>query len=282
MVNISIKSLLEAGVHFGHQSKKWNPKMKQFIYGERGGLYIIDLQSTLDSLKNVCTVVSDIVAGGGKILLVGTKKQAQDIILEEAERCGTLYINQRWVGGLLTNFAAIKQAIERYNTFLKVEESGEIEKFSKKQIARFRREKGKLEKKFSGIKELDRLPGAVFIVDSGKEAIAIREAKKLDIPVIALVDTNNDPDRVDYCIPGNDDAMKSIKLVVSKIADAILEGKARLDESKKEKESTEEAVVIKESKPITAEEIEEQLLRVAEKERKTRRPLARKRGAVRR
>jgi len=282
MVNVSIKALLEAGVHFGHQSKKWNPKMKQFIYGERSGLYIIDLQITMDVLKRVCKVVSDIIANGDLILLVGTKKQAQDIIAEEAERCGMLYINQRWVGGLLTNFTAIRPAIERYNLFLKLEENDEVEKFSKKQGARFRREKEKLEKKFKGIKELDKMPGAIFVVDSGREVIAIREAKKLNVPVIGLVDTNSDPDCVDYCIPGNDDAIKSIKLIVSKIADAVLEGKARLDESKKKKAEEEKVVVKKETKPITAEEIEEQLLRVAEKERRMKRPLARRRGPIRR
>ncbi len=282
MVNISIKSLLEAGVHFGHQSRKWNPKMKQFIYGERSGLYIIDLQITMEILKRVCQVVSDITAEGDAILMVGTKKQAQDIVVEEAERGGMLYINQRWVGGLLTNFPAIKKAIDRYNAILKVEESGGMDKFSKKQAAKLRREEGKLEKKFKGIKGLDRLPGALFVIDSGREAIAIREARKLEIPVIGLVDTNSDPDFVDYCIPGNDDAIKSIRLIVSKIVDAVLEGKARLNERKKEKAAEEHVVVKKETKPITAEEIEEQLLRVAEKEKRMKRPLARRRGPIRR
>jgi len=282
MVNISIKALLEAGVHFGHQSRKWNPKMKQFIYGERSGLYIIDLQITMEILKRVCQVVSDITAEGDAILMVGTKKQAQDIVVEEAERGGMLYINQRWVGGLLTNFPAIKKAIDRYNTLLKVEESGGMDRFSKKQAAKLRREEGKLEKKFKGIKGLDRLPGALFVVDSGREAIAIREARKLEIPVIGLVDTNSDPDFVDYCIPGNDDAIKSIRLIVSKIVDAVLEGKVRLDEKKKEKAAEEHVAVKKETKPITAEEIEEQLLRVAEKEKRMKRPIARRRGPMRR
>jgi small subunit ribosomal protein S2 len=282
MVNISIKSLLEAGVHFGHQARKWNPKMKQFIYGERSGLYIIDLQITMEALQKACQAVSDIVADGDVVLLVGTKRQAQDIIVEEAERCGMPYINQRWVGGLLTNFTAIMQAIERYNSFLKLEENGGVKRLSKKEASKFRREKEKLGKKFKGIKDLDRFPGAIFVIDSGKEAIAIREAKKLDIPVIGLVDTNSDPDRVDYCIPGNDDATKSIRLIASKIADAVLEGKTHLDEKKKEDEAEEKLKVRKTPRPITAEEIEEQVLRVAERERKMKRPLARRREPIRR
>lgn len=281
MVNISIKSFLEAGVHFGHQAKKWNPRMKQYIYGEKGDLYIIDLQMTLEALKKACEVVSDIVAGGDEIIIVGTKKQAQDIISEEAARCGMLYINQRWVGGLLTNFSTVRQAIERYNTFLKIEEAGEIENLTKKELAKFRRDKERLEKKFKGIKSLVRLPGAIFVIDSRKEAIAIREARKMDIPVIGVVDTDCDPDKVDYCIPGNDDAIKSIRLLTSKIADAVLEGKARYEETRKEEEKEEKITVRKEAKPITAEEIEEQILRVAERERKMKRPLARKKGPFR-
>lgn len=281
MVNISIKSFLEAGVHFGHQARKWNPRMKQYIYGEKGDLYIIDLQMTLEALKKACEVVSDIVAGGDEIIIVGTKKQAQDIISEEAARCGMLYINQRWVGGLLTNFSTVRQAIERYNTFLKIEEAGEIENLTKKELAKFRRDKERLEKKFKGIKNLVRLPGAIFVIDSRKEAIAIREARKMDIPVIGVVDTDCDPDKVDYCIPGNDDAIKSIRLLTSKIADAVLEGKARYEETRKEEEKEEKITVRKEAKPITAEEIEEQILRVAERERKMKRPLARKKGPFR-
>lgn len=281
MVNISIKSFLEAGVHFGHQARKWNPRMKQYIYGEKGDLYIIDLQMTLEALKKACEVVSDIVAGGDEIIIVGTKKQAQDIISEEADRCGMLYINQRWVGGLLTNFSMVRQAIERYNTFLKIEEAGEIENLTKKELAKFRRDKERLEKKFKGIKNLVRLPGAIFVIDSRKEAIAIREARKMDIPVIGVVDTDCDPDKVDYCIPGNDDAIKSIRLITSKIADAVLEGKARYEETRKEEEKEEKITVRKEAKPITAEEIEEQILRVAERERKMKRPLARKKGPFR-
>lgn len=281
MVSISIKSLLEAGVHFGHQAHKWNPKMKQFIYGERSGLYIIDLQITMDILQKVCELVTDIVTGGETIIMIGTKRQAQDIVREEAERCGMPYINQRWVGGLFTNFATIKKAIERYNSFLALEESGGIEKLSKKDLAKFRREKVKLEKKFKGIKELDRLPGAIFVIDSGKEAIAIREAKRLEIPVIGLVDTNSNPDLVDYCIPGNDDAIKSIRIITSKISDAVLEGNSLFDEKKREKEKEEKVMVKKEPKPITAEEIEEQVLRVAEREKKMKRPLARRREPLR-
>ncbi len=281
MVSISVKALLEAGVHFGHQAHKWNPKMKQFIYGERSGLYIIDLQMTMDILQKVCQLVTDIVTGGETIIMIGTKRQAQDIVREEAERCGMPYINQRWVGGLFTNFTTVKKAIERYNSFLALEESGGTDKLTKKDLAKFRREKVKLEKKFKGVKELDRLPGAIFVIDSSKEAIAIREAKKMGVPVIGLVDTNSNPDLVDYCIPGNDDAIKSIRLIASKIADAVSEGKSLFDEKKKEKEKEEKAMVKKEPRPITAEEIEEQVLRVAEREKKMKRPLARRREPLR-
>jgi small subunit ribosomal protein S2 len=279
MVTISIKSLLEAGVHFGHQSKKWNPKMKPFIYGEKDGLYIIDLQGTLEAFQKACQAVSDIVANGDPILLVGTKRQAQEIVAEEACRCGMPYITQRWVGGLLTNFSTVKRAIDRYNSFIKLEESGEIQRFTKKELAKFRREKERLEKKFKGVKDLDGLPGLIFVVDSGKEKIAIGEAKKMNIPVVAVVDTNGDPDIVDYCIPANDDAIKSIRLITSKIVDAVLEGKARFDEKKKVEEKEEKPQVKKEARPITAEEIEEQILKVAEREKKMKRPLARKRAA---
>lgn len=282
MVNISIKTLLEGGVHFGHQAHKWNPKMKQFIYGEKGGFYIIDLRTTVEALHKACQAVSDLVANGDTLLMVGTKRQAQDIIAEEAERCGMPYINQRWVGGLFTNFTTVRGAVERYKSFLKLEETGGIEKFSKKEQAKFRREKTKLEKKFKGVKELDRLPGAIFVIDSVREAIAIREARRMGIPVIGLIDTNGNPDTVDYCIPGNDDAIKSIKVIAAGIADAVLEGNVHFDEKKKEKELEEKVLVKKEPRPITGEEIEEQVMRVAEKEKKMKRPLARRKDPVRR
>ena len=274
MVNISLKALLEAGVHFGHQAQSWNPKMKRFIYGERGGIYIIDLQATLEILQKVCQVTSDMVAEGGVVLFVGTKGQAQDIVAEEAGRCGMPYVNQRWLGGVLTNFVTIQKTVERYNYLLNMEESGLSEKLSKKELSRLMRERTKLDRNLKGIREMHRLPAALFVIDAKKEAIAIREARKLGIPVLALVDTNSDPDEVDYCIPGNDDAIRSIKLVTSKIAEAVLEGKARGEATKREQEAEEKILVKKEPRPITAEEIEEQLLAVAEKKKRIKRPLA--------
>lgn len=274
MVNISLKALLEAGVHFGHQAQSWNPKMKRFIYGERGGIYIIDLQATLEILQKVCQVTSDIVAEGGVVLFVGTKGQAQDIVAEEAGRCSMPYVNQRWLGGVLTNFVTIQKTVERYNYLLNMEESGLSEKLSKKELSRLMRERTKLDRNLKGIREMHRLPAALFVIDAKKEAIAIREARKLGIPVLALVDTNSDPDEVDYCIPGNDDAIRSIKLITSKIAEAVLEGTARGEATKREKEAEEKIIVKKEPRPITAEEIEEQLLAVAEKKKRIKRPLA--------
>lgn len=281
MVNISLKALLEAGVHFGHQAQSWNPKMKRFIYGERGGIYIIDLQATLEILQKVCQVTGDMVAEGGVVLFVGTKGQAQDIVAEEAGRCGMPYVNQRWLGGVLTNFVTIQKTVERYNYLLNMEESGLSEKLSKKELSRLMRERTKLDRNLKGIREMHRLPAALFVIDAKKEAIAIREARKLGIPVVALVDTNSDPDEVDYCIPGNDDAIRSIKLITSKIAEAVLEGQARGEATKREKEAEEKILVKKEPRPITAEEIEEQLLAVAERKKRIKRPLAHRKESLR-
>jgi len=222
---IGMKELLEAGVHFGHQAKRWNPKMKKYIFGERNGIHIIDLQKTLTKFKDAYNFVRDVAIRGDTILFVGTKKQAQDTIAEEAKRVGAPYVNERWLGGMLTNFATIKKGIERLKRIEKMREDGTYDRLTKKEVAKLEKERNRLEKYLSGIKEIDRLPGAVFVIDSRKERIAVAEANRLGIPVIGVIDTNCDPDNIDYPIPGNDDAIRSIKLITSKIADAFLEGK---------------------------------------------------------
>ncbi|MFO7263233.1 MAG: 30S ribosomal protein S2 [Bacillaceae bacterium G1] len=222
---ISMKQLLEAGVHFGHQTRRWNPKMAKYIFAERNGIYIIDLQKTVKMLEEAYQFVRNLAADGGKILFVGTKKQAQDSIRDEAERCGMYYINHRWLGGTLTNFATIKKRIERLHQLEEMESDGTFDVLPKKEVILLRKEKDRLTKFLGGIKDMKQLPDAVFIVDPRKERIAIAEARKLEIPVIAIVDTNCDPDEVDYVIPGNDDAIRAVKLITSKIADAVLEGK---------------------------------------------------------
>lgn len=222
---ITMKELLEAGVHFGHQVKRWNPKMKKYIFGEKNGIYIIDLQKTLTRFKDACNFVRDVAASGETILFVGTKKQAQDTIAEEAERAGAPYVNQRWLGGMLTNYTTIRKSIDRLKKIEKMKEDGTFDKLTKKEVARLEKEREKLRKYLGGIREMERLPGAVFVIDSRKERIAVAEANRLGIPVIGIVDTNSDPDNVDYPIPGNDDAIRSIKLISSKIADAFIEGK---------------------------------------------------------
>lgn len=227
-----IKQLLEAGVHFGHQTKRWNPKMKPFIFGEKSGIYIIDLEKTQKFLDEARAFISEVASLGKSILFVGTKKQAQETIEAEARRCGAFYINNRWMGGLLTNFATIKKSIKRYKEIEQMEKDGVFERLTKKEIASLTKEKGKLVKNLSGIIEMERPPAALFIVDSKKEETAVLEAKRLGIPVLALIDTNCDPDLIDYPIPGNDDAIKSIKLVTSFIADSILDGRRRLEEVK--------------------------------------------------
>jgi len=233
---VSMKTLLEAGVHFGHQTRRWNPKMSPYIFGKRNGIYIIDLQKTLDLFKIAAKYVRDISAEGWKILFVGTKRQAADIIEEEAKRCGMYYVNNRWLGGLLTNFNVIKKSIERLREIEKIFEDEEtLKHYTKKERIKLQREKQKLEKNLKGIKDMDELPDALFVIDPEKEANAIKEAKKLGIPVIAVVDTNCDPDMVDVIIPGNDDAIRAIKLFVSAIADAVLEGQA-LEETKAQEE----------------------------------------------
>jgi small subunit ribosomal protein S2 len=221
---ITMRELLEAGVHFGHQTRRWNPKMKPFIFQERNGIYIIDLSKTIQKVREVYEVVKQMARDNKVVLFVGTKKQAQDAVKEEAERCGTFFVNQRWLGGTLTNFATIQKRITRLRELEGMRQQGTFDLLPKKEVAKLTDELDKLERFLGGIKDMHRLPDALFIVDPKKEQIAVLEARKLKIPVIAVVDTNCDPDEVDYLIPGNDDAIRAVKLMVSKIADAIIAG----------------------------------------------------------
>ena len=225
MSTITMKELLEAGVHFGHQAKRWNPKMKKYIFGERNGIYIIDLQKTLKLFKEAYEFVRASAAQGKDILFVGTKKQAQDSITEEAKRCGMYYVSSRWLGGMLTNFGTVKKSIDRLKKIEKMKEDGTYDKLTKKEVARLEKERIKLEKILIGIKTMPDLPSLLFIIDPRNEDIAVREANKLGIPVVAVVDTNCDPDNIDYVIPGNDDAIRAIRLMSAKVADAVLEGR---------------------------------------------------------
>jgi small subunit ribosomal protein S2 len=224
MATLTMKELLEAGVHFGHQTKRWNPKMQKYIFGERNGIYIIDLQKTLKKFREAYAFVRDLAAQGGTVLFVGTKKQAQETIFEEATRCGMFYVNQRWLGGTLTNFATIRKSIARLKKLDEMSETGEYERLPKKEVIGLERERAKLQSALAGIKSMDRLPSAVFVVDPKKEAIAVLEAQRLAVPIVAIVDTNCDPTGIDYPIPGNDDAIRSIRLITSRMADAVLEG----------------------------------------------------------
>ena len=225
MSTITMKELLEAGVHFGHQAKRWNPKMKKYIFGERNGIYIIDLQKTLKLFKEAYEFVRASAAQGKDILFVGTKKQAQDSITEEAKRCGMYYVSSRWLGGMLTNFGTVKKSIDRLKKIEKMKEDGTYDKLTKKEVARLEKDRIKLEKILIGIKTMPDLPSLLFIIDPRNEDIAVREANKLGIPVVAVVDTNCDPDNIDYVIPGNDDAIRAIRLMSAKVADAVLEGR---------------------------------------------------------
>jgi len=219
-----MKELLEAGVHFGHQTKRWNPKMKEYIFGERNGIYIIDLQKTLKMFKEASKFVQDLTTEGRILLFVGTKRQAQDAIAEEAQRCSMYYVNQRWLGGLLTNWTTIQKSIKRLKELDDMATDGRYELLPKKEVIKLERERKHLQANLAGIKELNRLPDAIFVIDSNKEQIAVREARKLGIPVVAVVDTNCDPSEVDYVIPGNDDALRAIRLFASKVADSVIEG----------------------------------------------------------
>ncbi len=221
-----MKELLEAGVHFGHQTKRWNPKMRDYIFGERNGIYIVDLQKTLKLFKNALKFATQLGAEGKKVLFIGTKRQAQEVVAEEAVRAGMYYVNQRWLGGLLTNFVTIEKSISRLRELTAMMEEGRFEELSKKELSRLDKERKRLDKNLRGILDMGGLPHAVFVVDANREEIAVHEARKLGIPVIAIVDTNCDPDVVDYVIPGNDDALRAIKLFTSRIADAVLAGRA--------------------------------------------------------
>jgi len=239
--NVTMKQLLEAGVHFGHQTRRWNPKMKPYIFADKNGIYIIDLQKTVRLFKKAYQFIRDTVAEGKNVLFVGTKRQAQEAIQEEATRCGMPYVNHRWLGGMLTNFQTIRKGIERLKELESMAEDGRLEGYTKKEIMRLQKERAKLLKNLGGIKEMKELPGALFVVDSRREYIAVKEARKLGIPVVAIVDTNCDPDEVDYVIPGNDDAIRAIRLFASLIADACLEGLALREQRIVEGEAPPEA-----------------------------------------
>ncbi|MBO4395861.1 MAG: 30S ribosomal protein S2 [Eubacterium sp.] len=220
---ISMKQLLEAGVHFGHQTRRWNPKMAEYIYTERNGIHIIDLQKSVGKVDEAYNVIKDVVANDGKVLFVGTKKQAQDTIAQEAERCGMYYVNERWLGGMLTNFKTIKTRIRRLKELERMSEDGTFDVLPKKEVIQLRKEWDKLERNLGGIKEMEKLPQVIFVVDPKKEHICIEEAHKLHIPLVGIVDTNCDPEELDYVIPGNDDAIRAVKLIVSTMADAVIE-----------------------------------------------------------
>ena len=243
MSAISIKQLLEAGVHFGHQTSRWNPKMKEYIFGDRNGIHIIDLQQTLRHFREAVDFLTQICSGGKEVLFVGTKRQALEAVEEDARRCGMHFVTNRWLGGLLTNFATVQNSIERYKRLETMKEEGFYDKLGKKEVAKLERERKKLEKNLIGIRDMARLPDALFVIDSDKETIAVKEAAKLGIPIVAIVDTNCDPDLIDYVIPGNDDALRSVKLFTTTIADAILAGRsvwdAKVEEERRAKEKAE-------------------------------------------
>ena len=236
---VSMKQLLEAGVHFGHQTRRWNPKMAEFIFTERNGIYIIDLQKTSRKINEAYNAVRQVVEDGGQVLFVGTKKQAQDSVKIESERCGMYYVNQRWLGGMLTNFSTIKSRVARLKELEKMDADDIFELLPKKEVIELKKEQDKLERNLGGIKEMKRLPDLIYIVDPRKERIAIQEARKLGIPIVAIVDTNCDPDEVDYIIPGNDDAIRAVKLITSKMADAIIEVNQGAEQETSAKENVE-------------------------------------------
>jgi len=240
MAVISMKSLLEAGVHFGHQTRRWNPKMAPYIFTERNGIYIIDLQKTVRKIEEAYMFVRNLSMEGKSLLFVGTKKQAQESIEQEAKRCNMYYVNTRWLGGMLTNYRTIKLRVDRLNEIDKMQQSGQLDVLPKKEVVKIMHERAKLDNNLGGIRTMKGLPGAVFVVDPQKEAIAIAEARALNIPVIAIVDTNCDPDLVDYVIPGNDDAIRAVKLISGKMADAVLEGKQGVQDEAEEEAAYEE------------------------------------------
>lgn len=241
---ISMKQLLEAGVHFGHQTRRWNPKMAEYIFAERNGIYIIDLQKTVKMIDIAYEALCELLAGGGEVLFVGTKKQAQSSIKEEADRCNMHYVNERWLGGMLTNFKTIKSRIKRLKELEEMEENGTFEVLPKKEVSKLLYEKEKLDKNIGGIKNMTKIPDVMFIVDPRKERIAVQEAKTLGIPIVAIVDTNCDPEEIDYVIPGNDDAIRAVKLIAAKVADVVMETRQGVSEDEdSEEEVTMEAVV---------------------------------------
>jgi len=258
-----IKKLLEAGVHFGHQTKRWNPKMKKFIFGERSGIYIVDLEKTEECINRARDFLLDVTSKGEYVLFVGTKKQAQEVVLQEAIRSGMYYVTDRWPGGLLTNFATIKKSINRLKDIEKMREDGTFSKLTKKEVARLEKESAKLKKNFAGIVPMERMPKAIFIVDTKKEETAVNEARRLGIPIIALIDTNSNPDLVDYPIPGNDDATKSIHLVTSILADTVIEGRKKFLSY-----LSQEGVALKEEKgeegPVILPEEEQEIKEIEE------------------
>ncbi|MDP3298072.1 MAG: 30S ribosomal protein S2 [Thermodesulfovibrionia bacterium] len=242
---VTMKELLEAGVHFGHQVKRWNPKMKRFIFGERNGIHIIDLQKTTKMLDDAYNFIKDVASKGEMVLFIGTKKQSQDVVAEEAQRALAYFVNQRWLGGVLTNFSTIRRSIEKLKKIERMKEDGTYNLLTKKEVAKFEGERMRLDKNLSGIKEMSTIPGVIFIVDPKKERIAVAEARKLSIPIVAIVDTNCDPDEIDHVIPGNDDAIRAIKLLTSKMADAVIEGRSIFNKTVQEsveKEAIEEKI----------------------------------------
>ncbi len=257
MAAVTMKELLEAGCHFGHQTKRWNPKMRKYIFGSRNGIHIIDLQQTLNKLQEAYDYVREISSQGGTLLFVGTKRQAQDTIKREAERCGMPFVNQRWLGGTVTNFQTIRKSTQKLKQLEEAMADGTYEALTKKELLKLEREKAKLEKYFGGIKDMTKLPEAVFIVDTRKEMIALREAKKTDITSITIVDTNCDPDGIDFTIPGNDDAIRAIQLMTSKLADAALEGTAKAMESMEE---VPEELLVEEPLPPAQEDEADELI----------------------
>ena len=247
MNEVTLKELLEAGVHFGHQKRKWNPKMKRFLFGERGGIYIIDLEKTLQNLKEACSFLNEVAAAGKTVLFVGTKKQAQEIILSETGRCEMFYVNRRWLGGTLTNFETLKKGIKKFNNLVKMEEDTP-EHMTKKEMMVMKKERERLGRNLAGMKDMKSLPGALVVVDPVREKIAVAEANKMKIPVVAFVDTNGDPDIVQYSIPGNDDAIKAIRVVISVLANAVIEGKQEAIRIFEEKEQAQEQSAPEEEK----------------------------------
>jgi small subunit ribosomal protein S2 len=248
-----MKELLEAGVHFGHQTRRWNPKMKRYIYGGRNGIYIVDLHQTLKKLEDAYNFVRDTVVQGGAVLFVGTKKQAQEAVYDAASRCGMYHVNQRWLGGMLTNFRTIQQRIARLKELRAMSEDGTFERLPKKEVAKLQEERDKLDRVLSGIENMNGLPQAVFVVDLKKERIALLEARKLRIPVVAIVDTNCDPDEVDWVIPGNDDAIRAIKLISSKMSDAVIEGQQQRESAVAEEQQASLAAAAAEEAPSAPE-----------------------------